>query len=63
MTTTRFATVLGLVIGAIWALTGFPGALLTAALAGVGYLVALVLEGRIDVTDYLGHRHADRSPS
>jgi hypothetical protein len=61
MTTTRFATVLGLVIGAIWALAGFSGALLTAALAGVGFLVALVLEGRVDITDYLGHRH--RSPS
>ncbi len=57
MSTTRFGIVLGLVIGGVWAFTGFGGALLTAALGAVGFLVALVIEGRVDVTDYLGHRH------
>lgn len=57
VSTTRFGTVLGLVIGGVWSFTGFDGALITAALAAVGCLVALVVEGRVDVTDYLGHRH------
>lgn len=62
MTTLRFGMLVGLVIGAIWALAGWSGALLTAALAAVGALVALVVEGRVDVTEYLGHNHRDRSP-
>lgn len=62
VTTLRFGMIVGLVIGAIWALTGWSGALLTAALAAVGGLVAMVMEGRVDVTEYLGHTHRDRSP-
>lgn len=61
MTTLRFGMLVGLAIGAVWALTGWRGALLTAALAVVGTLVALVVEGRVDVTEYLGHSHRDRS--
>ncbi len=57
MSSTRFGTVIGLVIGAVWALTGFTGAVLTAVLGAVGYVVALMLQGRVDVTEYLGHRH------
>jgi hypothetical protein len=57
VSTSRFGILLGLVIGGVWAFTGFGGALLTAALATVGFLVALVVEGRVDVTDYLGHHH------
>lgn len=57
MTATRFGTLVGLAIGAVWAFAGFTGALITAVAAGLGYLVALLVEGRIDVTDYLGHRH------
>lgn len=57
MTTTRFGTFVGLAIGAIWAFAGFGDALLAAALAAVGFLVALIVEGRVDVTEYLGHRH------
>lgn len=62
MTTLRFGMLVGLAIGAVWALTGWRGALLTTALAVVGTLVALVVEGRVDVTEYLGHSHRDRSP-
>lgn len=43
-------------IGAVWAFTGVEGALLTGACAVAGLLVALVLEGRIDLSDVLGSR-------
>lgn len=57
MSTTRFGILVGLVIGAVWTFAGFPSALLTAALGALGFLFALVIEGRMDVTEYLGHRH------
>lgn len=56
MSTSRFATVLGLALGAVWALAGFSGAFLAGFLALVGFLVAQVLDGRIDLSDYLGER-------
>lgn len=57
MTTARFGTLVGLAIGAVWVFAGFTSALLVAALAAVGFVAALMIEGRIDVTEYLGHRH------
>jgi hypothetical protein len=57
MTITRFGTIVGLVVGAVWAVAGFTGALLTAGLGAVGFVLALVVEGRVDITEYLGHRH------
>lgn len=57
MTITRFGTLVGLAIGVVWVFAGFTGALLTAALAALGFVVALMVEGRLDVTEYLGHRH------
>lgn len=62
MSTTRYATLLGLALGAIWALSSFGYALLAGALAAVGYVVALVLEGRLHVDDLgLGGASKDRS--
>ncbi len=55
--TTRFGTFVGLAIGAVWTFAGFAGAALTAVLGALGYVVALMVEGRVDVTEYLGHRH------
>jgi hypothetical protein len=46
---TRFLTVIGLALGAIWALTSFGEALLAAAVALVGFLIGLILEGRINI--------------
>lgn len=57
MSMTRFGILVGLGIGAVWTFGGFTGAVLTAALGAVGFLVALIVEGRMDVTEYLGHRH------
>lgn len=57
MTTARFGTLVGLAIGAVWVFAGFTSALLVAALAAVGFVAALMIEGRVDVTEYLGHRH------
>lgn len=55
MSTTRYATLLGLALGAIWGLVDFPAALLAGALAAIGYVIALVMEGRISLdTDMLG---------
>jgi hypothetical protein len=56
MSTTRFATIIGLVIGAVWALTGFGGAVLSGLSAAVGFLVGQVLTGRIDLNEYVGRR-------
>ncbi|MGH9183531.1 MAG: DUF2273 domain-containing protein [Acidimicrobiales bacterium] len=56
MGTTRMGTIIGLTLGAVWAIAGFAGAALAAALAGLGYLVGAVIEGRIDVIDYLSRR-------
>jgi hypothetical protein len=59
MTASRFGALLGLAFGAIWVFLGFPAAVLVAVTTALGTVVALVLDGRVDLTDYLGHRHDD----
>jgi hypothetical protein len=49
MTASRFATLVGLALGAVWALDDFGGLLQAAIATAVGYVVGLVLEGRIDI--------------
>jgi len=50
MSTNRYATLVGLALGAILALSESLGLTIVAAIfAAVGYLVGLVLEGRIDI--------------
>ncbi|MGH8910116.1 MAG: DUF2273 domain-containing protein [Egibacteraceae bacterium] len=56
MTRPMRGALIGLALGAIWALAGFGYALLAGLLAGVGYLVGLVLQGDIDLADYLRQR-------
>ncbi|CAN5820169.1 MAG: DUF2273 domain-containing protein [Euzebyales bacterium] len=56
MTSTRFGALVGLALGAIVVFAGFAEAALVAFLTAVGFVVGLVLDGRLDLTDYLGHR-------
>lgn len=65
MTNTQFGTLIGLFIGAVWAFAGLDGAVVTALLAGLGALIAAIVTGRLDLTEYLGHDtgdHARRGP-
>jgi len=56
MSASHIGAIVGLTLGAIWALDEFTGALIAAALALVGYVVGRVVTGELDLTDYLGHR-------
>lgn len=50
MSVSRFALLVGLALGAIWGFTeNFGWTLLAGILAGVGYAIGLVIEGRINV--------------
>lgn len=57
MSTTRFGALIGLAEGAIWVFEGFAAAVLVGVLTAVGAVAALVVEGRLDLAEYLGHRH------
>ena len=57
MTTIRFGTIVGLVLGSIWVFAGFLSALLVAAIAVGGAVIAAVVTGRLDLAEYLGHEH------
>lgn len=57
MTKTRFGALLGLALGAVWAFAGFDAAVLAGVLCALGALIGMVLEGRIDLAEYLGHQH------
>lgn len=47
----------GLIIGLALAQGGLGDAIIVGALGFVGWVVAKVVEGEIDVNDYLGRRH------
>lgn len=47
----------GLVLGLAWAVTGFDGFLLTAALGAAGFVIGKILSGQLDLTPYLGGRN------
>ncbi len=57
MTTIRFGTIVGLVLGSIWVFAGFLSALLVAVLAAIGAVIAAVVTGHVDLAEYLGHQH------
>jgi hypothetical protein len=57
MTTIRFGTLVGLVLGAVWVFAGFLSALLVGVLAAIGAVTAAVVTGRVDLAEYLGHQH------
>lgn len=47
---------IGLIIGAVWALAGIEGALITAGMGAVGLLVGLVLSQGLDLSELIGRR-------
>lgn len=57
MSTIRFGTIVGLVLGAIWVFAGFLSALLVAVIGAIGAVIAAVVTGRVDLAEYLGHQH------
>lgn len=52
----RFCLLVGLAIGAVWALAGVDGAAIAAGLAVVGALVGLVLGQGIDLSAFTERR-------
>ncbi len=52
MPVTRYCSLIGLAIGAVWAFTGVAGAAITAGLAGVGLLVGHVLAQGVDLSNF-----------
>ena len=56
MTTTVVGLFVGLFLGLALAFGGFGDMLIVAFFGALGYLVAKVLVGELDVTEYLGSR-------
>lgn len=56
MSVTRFCLIVGLAVGAVWALTGVDGAAICAGLGAVGLLVGYVLNQGIDLSALGGRR-------
>ncbi|MEO7751904.1 MAG: hypothetical protein ABIS35_00675 [Terracoccus sp.] len=54
MTTSRFALVIGLVLGVVATFGGFGYLIIVAVFAAIGWGVGLVLEGKVDVRSLLG---------
>jgi hypothetical protein len=44
---------IGLALGAIWALAGFGYMLLAGLLAAAGYVVGLILRGDVDLNEWI----------
>ncbi|MGY4720235.1 hypothetical protein [Naumannella cuiyingiana] len=59
MNNTQFAIIVGMALGAIAIIAGFVPLLITAIGGAVGWLVAQVVSGRIDVSQLTG-RAGDR---
>lgn len=54
MSNSALGLLVGLIIGIALAFGGFGDALIVALLGAIGWVVARVMEGELDVTDYLG---------
>lgn len=54
MTTSRFALVIGLVLGVVATFGGFGYLIVVAVFAVIGWGVGLVLEGKLDLQSMLG---------
>lgn len=63
MSTPRFGALIGLALGAVWAIAGFDGAALAGFLSVVGYVIVLIREGRVDLTRFHKADPDGRPPS
>ena len=59
MSTSRFALVIGLVLGVVATFGGFGYLVIVAVFTAVGWLVGRVLEGKLDVSSIAG-RYTER---
>lgn len=60
MTRTTLGTVIGLVLGVAWAFGSFGQMLVVAVFAALGYAIAKIVAGELDLTPYLSGRRSDR---
>lgn len=56
MSTPALGAIIGLALAAIWAIAGLWWVLLAVVLAGIGFIIGLVADGRLDLTRFLGHQ-------
>ena len=54
MQTTTVGLFVGLILGLALVLDGFGAMLVVAFLGGLGYLTAQVIQGELDLSDYIG---------
>jgi hypothetical protein len=60
MSSIRFSTLIGLVLGVVWAVEGITGVLVAAVLTAVGGVIGwLVSRGAIDLSAIIGRRDDD----
>ena len=60
MTRTNMGILVGLLLGLAFILGGFGNMLIVALFAAVGFVVAKVLDGELDLAPYLSGRRSDR---
>lgn len=60
MTRTTIGTVVGLVLGLALAFGSFGQMLIVALFAAIGFVIAKVLDGDIDLSPYLSGRRSNR---
>lgn len=59
MSIQRFCLLVGLAIGAVWAVSGVSGAAIAAGLAAVGFLIGVVLAQGVDLSSFAQRRDED----
>lgn len=57
MSSTKYGGLIGILIVVVWAIDGVWWALLALVLGVVGAAIGAVVDGRIDMVRFLGHRH------
>jgi hypothetical protein len=60
MTRTNMGIIIGLVLGLAFVLGSFGDMLIVALFAAVGFVVAAVLDGDLDLSPYLSGRRSNR---